>query len=148
MKNVQIACHNITFGENQKEDLDSVFGAIASAGYAGLEIGIRHIQDIAPPDLKTLLDKHNLHMVATHIGGNLHDRAQADSESQLLDFVLDYLQHTGSKFLMYSGLKDPEPAKVAAEIDMNSYPCATISSSISGSHACESGVSILFSTTI
>ena len=118
MNQFKLACHTITFGENQKEDLDAVFGAIAAAGYEGLEIGIRHIQETPPAELRGILDKHSLHMVATHIGGNLADRAQADSESQLLDTILDYLQVTGSKFLMYSGLKDPAPDQVFSEIEM------------------------------
>lgn len=124
MNHFKIACHTITFGENQKEDLDLVFGTIAAAGYTGLEIGIRHIQETPPAELRTILDRHNLHMVATHIGGNLADRAQADSEAQLLDTILDYLQVTGSKFLMYSGLKDPDPAQVTAEIDMLNWATA------------------------
>lgn len=117
MQNVKLACHTITFGENQKEDLDAVFGAIAAAGYTGLEIGIRHIQEIAPAELRALLDKHNLHMVATHIGGNLLDREQADREREILGEILEILRHTGSKYMMYSGLKDADPALVAAEIE-------------------------------
>ena len=117
MQNVKLACHTITFGENQKDDLDAVFAAIAAAGYSGLEIGIRHIQEIAPAELRSLLDQHGLHMVATHIGGNLIDRDQADRESEILDEILEILKHTGSKYLMYSGLKDANADLVAAEID-------------------------------
>lgn len=124
MKNNKLACHTITFGENQKEGLDAVFGAIASSGYSGLEIGIRHIREIQPAELRVLLDKHNLHMVATHIGGNLLDRSQADSESEILDVVLNILEHTGSKYLMYSGLKDREPDLVAAEIERLNWAAA------------------------
>ena len=54
---------------------------------------------------------------SSEIGGNLIDRDQADSESGMLDMILDILKHTGSKYMMYSGLKDSDPALVTAEIE-------------------------------
>ena len=92
-------------------------------------------EQIPPPDLKAILDKYGLHMVATHIGGNLQDRDQADGESKILDMVLDYLQHTGANFLMYSGLKDSDPEQVAAEIAMLNW---------AAQHSLDRGIQLLY----
>ena len=40
---MRIACQTITFGAEQGRQLPEVFAAVASAGYAGVEVGFRHV---------------------------------------------------------------------------------------------------------
>jgi len=99
-----IACRTITWGDDQRARFAEVFRASARAGYQGLEIGFRHIQETPPEDLLGMLGEHGLQLVASHVGGNLQDRAQATSERRMLDVVLDYLDAMDTRLLMYSGL--------------------------------------------
>jgi sugar phosphate isomerase/epimerase len=122
--NLRIGCQTITWGENQLQRFPEVFRASAQAGYAGLEIGFRHIQELPPRQLAGMLEEHGLELVASHVGGNLQDTGQAAGERQILDVVLDYLNAVGTGLLMYSGLKfenddqfrtDLEQLRAAAE---------------------------------
>lgn len=103
MKKFQIGCQTITFQEGQKDRLGEVFGEIAGAGYAGLEIGFRHIRETPPLQLSRLLADHNLQLIATHIGGNLHSSDQAASERSLIEEVIDYLSGLDCNLVIYSG---------------------------------------------
>lgn len=101
----QFACQTITWGEKQRENFPAVFAEIAAAGYAGAEIGFRHIQPIPPTRLREMLEKSNLTLFGSHIGGNLENPGQADKERSVLDEVLDYLHQMECGVLMYSGLR-------------------------------------------
>ena len=103
--NLGIACQTITWGEDQREHFPEILKASAQAGYAGLEVGFRHIQEVPPQRLSEMLGEHDLALVASHVGGNLQDTGQAAGERQILDIVLDYLNATGTELLMYSGLR-------------------------------------------
>ena len=101
----RLGCQTITFGERQGEFLPRVFAAAAKAGYAGVEIGFRHIQRTPPDQLRDMLERAHLTLLATHVGGNLADTGQAGAERGLLAQVLDYLNSMNVPRLMYSGLK-------------------------------------------
>jgi len=118
MSNFRIACQTITWGEGQRNIFPEVFAQVAEAGYTGVEIGFRHIREIPPADLAALLEKNGLVLAASHVGGNLLDTGQADKERGILDEVLDYLEATGSKLLMYSGLRYQSDSQFAADLDM------------------------------
>jgi sugar phosphate isomerase/epimerase len=105
MSDLKFGCQTITWGDQQREFLPQVFQATAEAGYAGVEIGFRHIRETPPDELKSLLDQHGLTLVGTHIGGNLQDASQAAGERAVLDEVIAHLKEVGSPRLMYSGLK-------------------------------------------
>jgi len=115
-RELRIACQTITWGEDQRLRFPQVFQASAEAGYAGLEIGFRHIQAIAPAQLSDLLGQHGLVLAATHIGGNLQDRAQAAGEQRILDIVLDYLNAMETRLLMYSGLRFEDAAQFERDL--------------------------------
>jgi sugar phosphate isomerase/epimerase len=102
---VKLGCQTITFGENQRERFDEVFAAVAAGGFSGVEIGFRHIRPIAPAKLDELLRRHDLVLLASHVGGNLFDAGGASQERSLIEQVLDYLSQTRTALLMYSGLR-------------------------------------------
>ncbi|MCX7014516.1 MAG: sugar phosphate isomerase/epimerase [Candidatus Sumerlaeota bacterium] len=114
----QIGCQTITFGAEQKDHFPEVFSAVAKAGFQGVEIGFRHIAAIPPAELKKLLAKSGLALAGSHIGGNLEDVAQAESEKKVLENILDYLNAMGVEFLMYSGLKYQNDKQFAADLAM------------------------------
>ena len=80
---LQIGCQTITWGEGQRHNFPEVFRTSAEAGYKGLEIGFRHIQEILPQQLDEMLAEHGLVLVASHVGGNLEDTGQAEGERQM-----------------------------------------------------------------
>lgn len=102
---MNVGCQTITFGDDQHDHFDSVFTSIRAAGYEGVEIGYRRIADCDPLLLRELLDKNELELFGSHIGGNLEDSGQADGERALLEEILDYLQKLDVTVLMYSGLR-------------------------------------------
>lgn len=118
MPDFRIACQTITWGGDQKERFPEVFAEVAAAGFEAVEIGFRHIREIPPTKLAEMLDKSGLKLVASHMGGNLFDPAQADAERGILDEVLDYLQAMGTGLLMYSGLRFKDEAQLESDIDM------------------------------
>ncbi len=101
---LRMGCQTITWGDDQRHHFPKIFRASAEAGYQGLEIGFRHIQEIPARRLAEMLRDHGLQLAASHVGGNLQDTGQAAGERQILDVVLDYLNEVGTGLLMYSGL--------------------------------------------
>ena len=91
---------------------------MAKAGYAGVEIGFRHIREIAPADLVSMLNAQGLKLVASHLGGNLFDAEQASKERGILDEAIAYLQQTGTNLLMYSGLRYNSDEQLARDLAM------------------------------
>lgn len=118
MMTFQFACQTITWGEDQAQRFDSIFNAVAAAGFQGVEIGYRHIAAVPPEQLKTRLSGQGLALAATHVGGNLEDADQAGKERGLLDAVMDYLDTAGAGLLMYSGLRGDTADDVAGDIAM------------------------------
>jgi sugar phosphate isomerase/epimerase len=113
-----IACQTITWGEGQRERFPQVFAEVAAAGFAGVEIGFRHIRSTPPEELNRMLGDAGLSMVASHVGGNLLDSDQAGQERRMLDEVLDYLETAGTKLLMYSGLRYKDDAQFSRDMAM------------------------------
>lgn len=113
-----IACQTITFGEKQKEMFPEVFAQVSKAGFQAVEIGFRHIKETPPAKLKEMLAAEGLVLAASHVGGNLFDDHQASHERGILDEVIDYLSATGTKLLMYSGLRYQSDVQLAEGIDM------------------------------
>lgn len=118
MQNFKIACQTITWGEEQRNNFPTVFEQVARAGYAGVEIGFRHIRQTKPADLADMLDRQGLVLVASHIGGNLFDSEQAGRERSMIDEILDYLDQMGARLLMYSGLRYESDQQLATGINM------------------------------
>lgn len=113
---IRVACQTITWGEEQCHHFPAVFAEVAAAGYEGVEIGFRHIREIPPETLKSLLDANGLILAASHIGGNLEDPAQADAERSVLDEALAYLNALGCGLLMYSGLRYRDEPQFDADL--------------------------------
>jgi sugar phosphate isomerase/epimerase len=113
-----LACQTITWGDGQAEHFDRIFAVVKAAGFDGVEIGYRRLSMVPPDRLRAMLGAHGLVLAASHVGGNLEDRAQAGGERSLLAQVLDYLAAAGCELLMYSGLQGDGPAAVADEIAM------------------------------
>ncbi|MCK5801745.1 MAG: sugar phosphate isomerase/epimerase [Lentisphaeria bacterium] len=123
---IKLGCQTITFGADQKEDFPAVFAAVARAGYAGVEVGFRHIAGIPPEDLKRMLSAEGLELAGSHIGGNLEDTDQAEGEKKILEQVLDYLNAMEVGVLMYSGLRG-QGGELLAQIEMLNRAAATCS---------------------
>jgi sugar phosphate isomerase/epimerase len=113
-----IACQTITWGAEQCDKFPEVFAQVAEAGFAGVEIGFRHIRQTPPTELASMLEGQGLALAASHVGGNLFDARQADQERGILDEVMDYLQATGTKLLMYSGLRYQSDDQLSSDIAM------------------------------
>jgi sugar phosphate isomerase/epimerase len=118
MTEFPIACQTITWGGGQKEIFPEVFAQVAAAGFAGVEIGFRHIKETPPSKLMDMLNAEGLTLAASHIGGNLFDAEQANQERGILDEVIDYLNATGTGLLMYSGLRYESDEQLAEGVRM------------------------------
>lgn len=118
MKSFPIACQTITWGDEQAKRFPEVFAEVKAAGFAGVEIGFRHVRQVAPTDLRAMLDQSSLIMPALHIGGNLFDPAQADEERKILDLALEYLRAMDTNLLIYSGMRVQTQEQFAKELDM------------------------------
>jgi len=117
MNRFQLACQTITWGPKQSQHSPEVFAEIAAAGFTGVEIGFRHTRAIPAKELKAMLDKAGLKLVATHLSGNLEDRAQALSEQGMLEETLSYLKITGTSLLMNSGLRFENATQFARDLE-------------------------------
>jgi len=115
---LRLGCQTITWGNDQRGFLPRVFEATADAGYEGVEIGFRHIQQTPADELKRMLEAHGLTLLGTHLGGNLEDTSQAAGERAILDDVLDHLETVGATRLMYSGLKHEDDAQFTRDLNM------------------------------
>lgn len=135
MTAASIVCQTITFGEGQRERFAQIFGAVANAGYAGVEMGWRHIAGLDPVALKEELGRFGLKLVASHVGGNLEDASQASGERQMLDVVTDFLVGAGCNLLMYSGLRWQDAGQFSSDVEMLNR---------SARRCKESGVSLLY----
>ena len=118
MPDFHLGCQTITFGNDQKERFPEVFASVAEGGYAGVEIRFRHIADIPPARLRTMLAEEGLVLLGTHLGGNLEDPAQAEGERGILLEVLDYLEESGGDLIMYSGLRYSDEQQLCRDIEM------------------------------
>lgn len=116
MKRFPIACQTITFGEEQRHHFNEIFRDVSAAGYDGVEIGFRHIREIPPERLRTMLEAYGLELNATHVGGNLLDREGASAEKSELDRVLDYVSAVGTTTVLYSGLTFKNDAQFSADL--------------------------------
>ena len=113
-----IACQTITFGQNQWERFPEVFAAVKKTGYAGIETGYRHLVHHPAAEIRKMLNDAGLELVGTHLGGNLEDAAQAESEKAIIDEVLDYIGEIGTTRIIYSGLKYQDDDQFARDLDM------------------------------
>lgn len=105
MERYLFGCQTITFGPEQRKVLPEVFAAVSRAGFSGLEIGFRHIAHLSPKQLLELQRQAGIPVIATHVGGNLDDRAQANAERGVLDDVLAAARTVGFGLVFYSGLR-------------------------------------------
>ena len=67
-------------------------------------------------EVKELLEKYNIQISASHVGGNLADLTQADDEKSGLENIINVLTELGIKKLVYSGLNVTEDEALNAEI--------------------------------
>lgn len=118
MSKFPIACQTITFGETQKEHFPEIFDQVKAAGYAGVEIGIRHVANMPPDALAQLLAGKGLALTALHMGGNLLDLNQADGERNNLEYAIQYMKVAGTNILMYSGLRGDTDEELQKNLDM------------------------------
>lgn len=118
MNNNRFACQTITFGDNQSSDFPTVLSSISQAGYAGVEIGFRHLASVPTPELKHQLAENELTLAASHIGGNLADLDQAGSERNMLDTTIAKLAELNVDTLMYSGLHFENSRQFDADLEM------------------------------
>ena len=77
---------------------------VSAAGYGGVEIGFRHLSDIRPEHLKSMLGKNDLKLTGLHVGGNLLDFGQAGNERSEIETVIEYALGVGTDSVVYSGL--------------------------------------------
>jgi len=101
----KFACQTISWGDQQHEHFPEVFAEISAAGFTGVEIGYRRIEAIDPFLLQQMLNDSGLTLIASHIGGNLLDRKQANSEWDSLEHVVERLLTLKVPRLLLSGIK-------------------------------------------
>lgn len=114
--NTRLGLQTITWGDPQHDRIDQILSTAAESGYEGVEIGWRRIAAIGVEKLGRLLKKHRLQLIASHVGGNLANLDQAESERQGLDAVLDGIVHLGAPYLLYSGQKFQSDEQLASDI--------------------------------
>ncbi|MBN1556821.1 MAG: sugar phosphate isomerase/epimerase [Lentisphaerae bacterium] len=115
---MKLACQTITWGNTITENLPEILRAVAAAGYSGVEIGFRHLAPRAAAEVRDLAAAEGLTLAATHLGGNLEDTAQAEHEQGMIGAVLDYAAVTGTRLVMYSGLRYQDDDQLARDIAM------------------------------
>jgi sugar phosphate isomerase/epimerase len=98
--------------------MDRLCRVAGQAGYEALEIGYRRLCQIPVERMRDLLAANGLRLVASHIGGNLEDVAQADSERTMIDAVLDAVTALDAKYVMFSGLRYQDADQFAADLAM------------------------------
>lgn len=111
------AIQTITWGDPQHNLFEHIFENAQKAGFDGLEIGFRRLIKSKTDDIKALLEKYNIQISASHVGGNLADLAQADDERSGLENIINILKNLGIKKLVYSGLKVTKDEALNAEIN-------------------------------
>ena len=117
MSSIRIGCQSITWGEDQNKRFPEVFAQIANVGYQGVELGFRRVRNTPPSELKGMLKDNNLVLLGLHIGGNLENPAQADSEKRIIDEVLEYLSNCDTELLMFSGLEYNDDEQFNEDLD-------------------------------
>ncbi len=110
------AIQTITWGDPQHDLFEYIFNNAQKAGFDGLEIGFRRLIKRKTDDIKVLLEKYNIQISASHVGGNLADLTQADDEKSGLENIINVLTELGIKKLVYSGLNVTEDEALNAEI--------------------------------
>ena len=110
------AIQTITWGDPQHDLFEYIFDNAQKAGFDGLEIGFRRLIKRKTDDIKVLLEKYNIQISASHVGGNLADLTQADDEKSGLENIINVLIELGIKKLVYSGLNVTEDKALNAEI--------------------------------
>ena len=115
---IGLACQTITWGDGQVAFMDRVTRVAAEAGYDALEIGFRRLDRVETGAVKKNLERYGLTVLATHIGGNLEDRAQAQSEQSMIDTVIDCVKQYGAHYIMYSGLRYENNLQFSRAVDM------------------------------
>lgn len=107
----------ITWGDPQHDRFDHIFQLAKASGFDALEIGYRRLSQIPVAEMQALLDKHQLVLSSTHIGGNLEDMKQAGEERNGLARVVGDAKELGARYLMYSGLNETDKDAVETGID-------------------------------
>jgi sugar phosphate isomerase/epimerase len=103
---MKIACQTITWGNTISEKLPEIFREVSGAGYGGVEVGYRHLSGHEAGWVRGELEAAGLALVGIHVGGILEDRGQAEHEQGMIGEVLDFAGETGTRLVMYSGLKE------------------------------------------
>jgi len=103
--NIKSGLQTITWGDPQEHLMDNILATAIQCGYHGVEIGWRRILATGVENMALLLEKHDIQLVAGHIGGNLVDLEQAENERQKADDVLDGIRTLQATKLLFSGLK-------------------------------------------
>jgi sugar phosphate isomerase/epimerase len=125
----------ITWGDPQHHRFADIFARAHASGFAGLEIGFRRLRQISTTEMRQLLDRHQMVINASHIGGNLGDLGQAKNERADFDAALKYLSELGVPYLLYSGLNEPNDDALDAAIgQLNDF----------ANRCAEQGVTLLF----
>lgn len=113
---IKTALQTISWGDPQHCLFNQIFAEAHKARFDGLEIGFRRLGQITTDEARTLLNKYELELSASHVGGNLADFAQAADERAGLDKVIDYLIELRVPYLIYSGLNRKDDEGLDAEI--------------------------------
>lgn len=107
----------ITWGDPQHDRFDHILSLAKASGFDALEIGYRRLSQVSVEEMQTLLDKHQLTLSSTHIGGNLEDMKQAGEERNGLARVLGEVKQLGARNIMYSGLNEKSKEAIETGID-------------------------------
>ncbi len=117
MKGFPIGCQTITYGETQKEHFPQIFDEIKTAGYSGVELGIRHVSDLTPDALAQILDEAGLALVALHVGGDFFSEDKSHPGKTVLDKNLDFTKMADAEIMISSGMNTKDKTQFATYMD-------------------------------
>ncbi len=114
---IHTALQTITWGDPQHQLFPEIFRVANQAGFGGLEIGYRRLSQVPVEHVRKLLNQHDLRLSGCHVGGNLADLAQAETERAGLAKVLATVTALDARFVIYSGLKQDSTQALGQEIE-------------------------------
>ncbi|MGE5557337.1 MAG: sugar phosphate isomerase/epimerase family protein [Bacillota bacterium] len=119
---IRIACQTITWGpEKNRRETAKVMGEVKAAGYAGIEIGARHLEPERTGDYGRMLQEKGLALVALHVGGNFLDRTSVGEQIANIDRIVGMASRLGAEFLFVSGAYKENKTKEDYRFEADTY---------------------------
>lgn len=116
---MRLGCQTITWGTERSEKRDDIVGAVAAAGYEGIEIGARFLELAEPRAFKDVLDRSAIRLIALHTGWNPFLDAGPQGSMSETEQIISFAQVTETPFLVMSGNPREQEENIAAVEGLN-----------------------------